>query len=172
LRWLVKASLDDFFTVLDETADDAHWKFRKAFWSAYLRRNAISDAWIVLGPAAARIVRKEFDSLAGAAKLRMGDGTQSSHSVLLMQIGALTIAEWSHNGKCWIWSDGEPRVPKLYEAEYKRSQLRDSSKPKRGIVHMGSEDGRWQDTIAHIIADETGIRVTRGEYMPERKRWR
>lgn len=167
-RWLVSASLEDFFRVLDETAQDSHWKFRKAFWSAYLRREAITDAWVVLGPAAAAIVRKEFDAPAGAAKLKMGEGAQSSHSVLLMRVGTVTIAEWSHNGKCRIWKQGNPKAPKLYETEYRRGQLVDRCNWDK--AHMGSEDGRWQADIARRIADETGIRVARSEYMPERKR--
>jgi hypothetical protein len=39
------SALEDFFRVLDETAQDSHWKYRKAFWSAYLRRDVIVDAW-------------------------------------------------------------------------------------------------------------------------------
>jgi hypothetical protein len=167
LRWLVAGSLEDFFRVLDETAQDSHWKYRKAFWSAYLRREVIADAWVVLGPAAATIVRKEFESPAGAAKLRMGDGTQSSHSVLLMRIGNLTIAEWSHNGKCRIWKEGNRKAPKLYETEYHRRHLIDGCNWEKS--HMGSEDGRWQGDVARRIEDETGIRIPRAEYMPERK---
>lgn len=167
-RWLVSVSLDDFFRVLDETAEDAHWKYRKAFWSAYLRKDEISDAWVVLGPAAGRIVRKEFDSQGGAGKLVLAEGVQSTHSVLLMRIRSLTIAEWSHSGRCWIWTDGNSKSPKLYETEYRRSHLRERGAWSK--AHMGSETGRWQDDIARYIADETGVRVSRTDYMPKRKR--
>jgi hypothetical protein len=166
LRWLVKASLDDFFRVLDETAQDSHWKYRKAFWSAYLRRGVIRDAWVVLGPKAADLVKKEFDSPGGAGKLP----TTGSQSVLLMRIDTLTIAEWSHNGQCWIWRDGQKGAPKLYEAEYAADNLRGPSRSKAGTRHDGSLDGRWQASIAKVIADETGIQVARSDYMPRRGR--
>lgn len=170
LRWLVRISLEDFFRVLDETAVDAHWRYRKAFWSAYLNEEKIADAWVVLGPAAGRKARRDLEAQGGAGKLVLGEGVESTHSVLLMRIGNLTIAEWSHNGKCWIWTEGKGKPPKLYEPEYRRVDLRERGAWSQ--VHSRSDTGHWQDEVARKIDREMGVRVSRTQYMPERKRWR
>jgi hypothetical protein len=177
-RWLVRMSLEDFFQILDATAQDSHWKFRKAFWTAYLQHDVITDAWIVLGPEAGRLLRREFEDGTGAGKLKTGTGVLPTHSVLLMRIGNLTIAEWSHNGKCRAWLEGSPGAPKFYEPSYSRSQLAPPVRrtgstrngPRWEQSHIASERGIWQGTIANHIADETGIRIPRTEYMPRRKR--
>ncbi len=168
-RWLVGRSLDDFFHVLDKTAEEHHWRYRRAFWSAYLERGAISDAWVVLGPAARQIVRRDLKEVQNdAGTLLAGDGAQGNHSVLLLRIGNLTIAEWSHSGKCRIWIAGNRASPRLYEAQYGRRQLMDGCDWDK--AHMGSEEGRWQSQIAQQIERHTRIRVPSGEYMPKRRR--
>jgi len=166
LRWLVGASLDDFFRVLDQTALDKHWRYRKAFWTAYLEREAIDDAWVVLGPDAARIVRGGFN--AGAAKLVRGYGVEANHSVLLMRIRGVTIAEWSHNGRCRCWVRGNKHAPKLYETEYTRSELTEGSDVQQ--THHGAEKGTWQKSVAEFIETATRLRVSSASYMP--RNWR
>ncbi len=166
LRWLVGASLDDFFRVLDQTALDRHWRHRKAFWTAYLQREAIDDAWVVLGSEAARIVQGGLS--AGAAKLVSGGGVQGNQSVLLMRIKGVTIAEWSHNGSFRMWRRGNGEAPKLYETAYTRSQLIKGCDVSQ--THHGAELGTWQGKVAALIASETGIRNSSSSYMP--RPWR
>lgn len=167
-RWLVSRSLEDFFRVLDKTAEKRHWHYRKAFWSAYLDRGVISDAWVVLGREARRIVRRNMEEAQNdAGTLLVGEGAQANHSVLLLRIGTLTIAEWSHNGKCRIWADSKRSAPRLYESQYRRQQLVDGCDWDK--AHMGSEQGRWQDDVARQIERHTRIRIPRGEYMPRRR---
>lgn len=108
LRWLVGDSLEDFFRVLDRTALDRHWVYRRAFWLAYFDRELIDDAWIVVDPAAAPILRRNFAGEVRAGRLRRGANVQVNHSVLLLCIRGVTIAEWSHNGKCRVWRRGNP----------------------------------------------------------------
>ncbi|MCL4685794.1 hypothetical protein KJ059_13710 [Myxococcota bacterium] len=168
-RWLVDRSLEDFFRVLDKTAEERHWRFRKAFWSAYLERDVISEAWVVLGPAARQIVRRDLKEVQNdAGTLLSGDGAQANHSVLLLRIGNLTIAEWSHNGKCRVWVAGNRAAPRLYEARYGRRQLMDGCDWDK--AHMRSEDGGWQSQIAQQIERHTRIRVPSSEYMPKGRR--
>ena len=45
-RWLARASLDVFFKLIEEHALEAHWRYRQAFWLAYLQKGIISDAWL------------------------------------------------------------------------------------------------------------------------------
>lgn len=157
LRWLVGASLDDFFRVLDRTALDRHWRHRKTFWTAYLKQKAIDDAWVVFGPEAARIVHGGFN--AGVAQLVRGYGVLANHSVLLMRIRGVTIAEWSHNGSCRMWKRGNKQAPKLYEAEYTRSELTEGCDVRQ--THHGAEKGNWQGSVADFIERETGLRSWR-----------
>ena len=54
MRWLVSATLEDFFRVVSEGSmrnrdADRMWPYRRAFWTAYLEGGYISDAWVVLG---------------------------------------------------------------------------------------------------------------------------
>ena len=42
LRWMVSASLEDFFALIARRAQEDHWRYRKAFWSAYLKRDYIA----------------------------------------------------------------------------------------------------------------------------------
>jgi hypothetical protein len=163
LRWLVGASLEDFFRVLDRTAE-AHWKYRKAFWSAYLNRGAIDEAWVVLGPEAQRIVRTGFRKTVAAATLRLGLNVSANHSVLLMRIGGLTIAEWSHNGTCRIWLRGNKTAPRLYEQEYVRQELVNGCDWHQR--HAGAPQGTWQESVADFIQYQTGISMARSVYMP------
>jgi hypothetical protein len=46
---LARASLDLFFKLIDEHALDAQWRYRHAFWLAYLEQGVIADAWLALG---------------------------------------------------------------------------------------------------------------------------
>ena len=40
IRWLVERVLDQFFLLIKETALDRHWKYREAFWKAYVRHGS------------------------------------------------------------------------------------------------------------------------------------
>lgn len=153
LRWLVAETLDDFFRLLDRTALDRHWRQRKAFWKVYLDMNVITDAWLVLGQHARRQGRKILGA-AGGTWGQLGGGGDNSQSVLLMRLGGLTIAEWSHNGSCRIWLEGARAAPALYQRTYRRSQLASTSS-EEAVRH--DAPGRWKDTIARIVYRQTGI---------------
>lgn len=164
-RWLVRLDLDDFFRLLDKTALDKHWRYRKAFWSAYLERDRITDTWIVLGPQAAKIARKTFEHGDKAAgRLRSGPGVLRNHSVLLMRLGTLMVAEWSHNGTCRLWLQGNDTAPRLYRPEYRREELVNGADFEQ--IHHGAERGTWQGKISDWIYQNTTIRVASHDYMP------
>ena len=173
LGWLVEESLEDFFRLLEYTArgDEVaqrHWRYRKAFWTAYLRAGVIRDAWVVLSPlldyqAARRMGLQREDY----GRLQRGQGVQKNHAVLILRIGQLLITDWSHNGKYRIWNEGTASgrpIPKPYRRTYSRQELvRD---PDHGGSHHGSENGRWQAHLASYIAKQTGIRLGSRDYMP------
>ncbi|MFZ3325517.1 MAG: EH signature domain-containing protein, partial [Methylocella sp.] len=99
--------------------------------------------------------------------LLKGSGVLSNHSVLLMRSGKLTIADWSHNGRCHIWRDGKMEAPKLYQRRYGRDDLIGNS-DNGGQAHYGSEQGTWQrqieayncllDVLKHLSAGLVGFR--------------
>ena len=161
IEWLVKEALEEFFLLIKETALDEHWRYREAFWKAFLRQKSIEKAWFILGPRASRLSKsqsKEQESTTG-----MLSGAQSDQSVLLLRMPGMTIAEWSHNGSCRIWLDGNPDVPAFYKSSYSRYALmRGADFSQR---HVYSEYGRWQDRIARWMHENTGVDIDRGEYI-------
>lgn len=161
VRWLVEEALEGFLRLVKETAYDRHWQYREAFWRAYFRADAIHDAWFVLGPQARRIAEQsmaEDESANGSLANAGGD-----QSVLLMRMSGITIAEWSHNGSCRIWLDGNRAAPKLHEPEYSAYRLRHGSDFTQ--PHAGSASGTWQYRVADWIYENTGVEIDRDKYM-------
>lgn len=164
--WLVGATLDVFFKILDATADEI-WTYRRAFWGAYYKKKVIQNAWAVLGKDATYMGKRINDS-----KLQFGrlSGAYTrNQSVLLMQIGDFVIAEWSHNGKCRIWrkdDNNQKNIPKLDNPKpsYDASFLREDADFEQ--VHYASNRGTWQTKIESFIRRYTNIKVFHSEYMP------
>jgi hypothetical protein len=162
-RWLIGASLEVFIKIIEQVAESGHWRYRKAFWMSYFKRDYIADAWIVLGRNAQHLART-FDDLRGNyGKLDRGS-VLANHSVLLMKIGDLIIADWSHSGTCRIWRRDDPMAPPYYQPEYSGNSLRTVAVDE--IPHYGSKYGNWQRRVVTAIHDKTGISVPSGEYMP------
>lgn len=165
MRWLVKLALEDFFRLLDKTALDRHWRYRKSFWMAYFQRELIADAWVVLGKHASQMAQQSFEQ-GELATGRLRAGVQSDQSVLLLRLPGMTVAEWSHNGTCRIWLDGNREAPKMYQPFYSRADLtrgEDFSQP-----HIGSERGTWQGRIADWVGENTGTWLRPDEYLRKR----
>jgi len=38
----------------------------------------------------------------------------------MLQLEALTIVEWSHNGTCRLWTQNDKNCPQFYKATYSR----------------------------------------------------
>ena len=166
IRWLVEVVIEQFFQLVKQTALDRHWRYREAFWRAFLPLDP--DVWFVLGPRAERLLEKmpeRKDEDETTPILRGGQGDQSVLLLHLREAG-VTIAEWSHNGACRFWLDGTPDAPALYKSTYSREDL--VSEPDFLQRHDGSSEGRWQDRIAHWLRDNTGVEIDRAEYFPDR----
>ena len=154
LSWLVEASLELFFDILSKTADNI-WAFRRRFWLDYLRLGVIEETWVVLGSQARRYVGSNREDLPFGRLF----GASPNQSVLLMRIGGLTIAEWSHSGACRIWThapDSDRHAPKLYQDSYTGDGLRTDS--DEWVAHRSSDRGGWQKKLGKIIHYQTGIR--------------
>lgn len=159
-RWMVGETLDGFFRLIAKDALEHHWRFRQAFWGAYFKKGMIHDAWVILGEDARRAARRVWADIPQHASL-MGAG-DASQSVLLLRIGTLTIAEWSHNGRCRVWRDGVKGAPKFHRAEYDRAELK--GRADFEISHMGSTAYSWQLKLADYIRRETQCDVRQTEY--------
>lgn len=164
LRWLTQASVRQFFDIVSETMTDRPdmWAERRKFWTQYLDAEMISAAWVAFGSdGASRADRAATltndKSLSMFGRLGSGSGRSSQHAALIMKIGDLTIAEWSHNGKFNIWSLKDKHHPPLFRHNTRRLPDYDPSELMNAPV-SGSHMSGWQFKLARIIRDETGMR--------------
>jgi hypothetical protein len=175
-KWLVRASVLQFFDIVDSVADGRMWRYRRSFWKSYVEAEHVDDAWIVFGAAGVSHARAAADRIGEAAlrqfgRLEPGAGRSPNHACLLMTIGDLIIAEWSHNGRCYIWRRDTPKAPKLGQARYWPEELAHplsaiDGGERIGIAHMQAESYGWQQKVARHIADETGVRTHQRDWKP------
>lgn len=165
-RWLTRVALEQFCEVVDRVAREEMWTYRRSFWLAYHNLGVIDDAWVLFGPDAQTYALRAFgDAREYGSLMRGGPGQiQSNHSVLLLKVGDLTIADWSHNGMCRIWYADNVSAPRLYGSAYRRDELVGNSNFEQ--AHHGAASGTWQSKIEAEIRRKTGIRLTRREFMP------
>ncbi|MEQ8405778.1 MAG: EH signature domain-containing protein [Oceanicaulis sp.] len=165
--WLTRASVVQFFDIVSQTMrmpdEKRMWRYRRKFWSAYLPH--ITNAWVAFGAQGEHLARetarrtednsfKQFGRLHGSS--------QSTHAVLIITIGDLVIAEWSHSGMCRMWPRGHARAPKLYDPNYQAFALRWGEWWEER--HHGNETYGWQRKFADKIRLETGVSVSAAEY--------
>ena len=174
-RWLARASLDLFFKLIDRQHPSGyHWPYRRAFWFAYLEKEAISDAWLALGTDA-------YNSAAAVRELGHAYGRlvgEARQSALLLRIGPLVISEFTNIGKVRAWSADWTEAPQLGLREYSRYDLmgtclpfppnpyrgRGGSVDGNGLSHFNSRQGYWQGSAAALIERHAGIRTTPNEW--------
>lgn len=163
-RWLTERSVELFFEVIADTTERKdHWKARRAFWNAYLTTGAISDAWCILGNQAERHVRRISGISPNDFGKVEGSNIDPGHSALLMRIGDLVIADWSHVGAVRFWK--EPNTPTLYSRKYYGKNLdRGSGYSYAKINHVPvqsmSHVGKWYRKFSDFIKQETGIKYS------------
>jgi hypothetical protein len=165
IRWLAKATLEQFLKVVDRVAAK-HQYYRKAFWSAYIEKQFVSNSWVAFGAEGAEVARRLAET--SGDKLMRQFATLgrsgSDQAVLLLQIHDLIIADWSHNGRLRIWRRGNSSAPEFGSASYIASQLRAS--PEFEIAHL-PPDG-WQPKAEAYIRRQTGIKLVQADY-PRRR---
>lgn len=156
-RWLVKATVSQFFEVIGRTTTNPdQWAQRESFWLAYLDAGAIDDAWFAFGPRAEADARRLVKDLEqGAGYGRIVGGGDSGHSALLMSMGDLRIAEWSHNGMCRFWNPEAKDRPDLSQREYSGHRLRRTNVDQH--FNAMSHYSGWQGRFAYHIRQETGV---------------
>jgi len=168
-RWLVKVVLDQFLDVIDDVVENPvhrqQWQYRRAFWLAYFRNESIIEADVLFGPHCHRRSRQLFGRDAPCAVLE-GDPKRQvfpDHAVLLMRIGRLIIADWSHNA-CWcVWRDDDPQAPRFGRSHYRGGEVY-RERGRWSQPHSSPQHYSWQDLLRDLIHDETGIGVHRRDY--------
>lgn len=166
VRWLTKASVEQFFEIVSETMRDRPdmWRDRRAFWTRYLKADLIDAAWVAFcadGAARAELAaRRTGDSSLGMfGRCSTGNGKGAEHAALIMKLGDVTVVDWSHNGSWNIWPRGAPGAPELFKhntrrfMDYAPHELMNA--PLRGS-HDASGNWRWR--VEDLIRQETGRR--------------
>lgn len=153
-QWLALESFEAFIRVISKVARVKQWQDRKEFWGWYLDENHVTEIWPIVGTKAALELSRMNRQATDGRTLKFGrlGGAQSDQSVLLMKIGDLTIAEWSHMGSVRFWAADNPSAPKLYQSDYQGRKLRQNSNWDR--PHQRS----WQSDVDRKVAQYTGIR--------------
>ncbi|MBZ8134380.1 EH signature domain-containing protein [Afifella sp. IM 167] len=174
LGWLTEQSLRQFLDVVDRVAVERMWKYRRAFWEAVYDAGLIEEAWVAFAPSGAAEARRAFGKTTSFASLYAPPGRQveAGHAVLLLRIGGAIVAEWSHNGRCNIWSNpGMRDMPSLYRRNYSSDELRHGSEvtdapdgPRFAVAHHHPETLSWQRKVSEKIYRMTGIRIRESQY--------
>jgi hypothetical protein len=160
-RWLTHSTVREFFKVVGRvTNNPEQWIAREKFWLGYLDAGVIPEAWFAFGRDAEHLAQSFQESGASQHGEITGGGAGRSHSVLILSIGDLRIAEWSHSGGCRFWINRDPTAPVLYQPQYPGTQLRAMSGGKGFERQFQSLDhrGAWQPHFAGFIYGHTGIR--------------
>jgi hypothetical protein len=156
-RWLTQETVHKFFEFVSSvTANRDQWAARKEFWLAYLNAGDIQDAWFAFGRTALTQARTLLgnDSAYGAMT-----GAEATHAALILSIGDMRIAEWSHDGACRFWTSGNPAAPALYEKQYSGAQLRPDAGNRRVMPHFKAipHNRGWEPEFAGFIHRHAGI---------------
>ena len=169
-KWLNRVALTQFFEIVSETMNTSEekrmWRSRKRFWSGYLQY--IEDAWVVFGSSGKIRAKnhahaKQDKSFQNHGTFLPGTGSvASTHACIILKIGDIVIAEWSHNGKCRTWPYNSSDVPSLYESGYDVYSLKYGQWEQ---IHGGDKGGNWQDKVSRHIRYETGVSVSRSVYF-------
>ncbi len=157
-RWLVRATVREFFSVVAKTVERRdQWKERTEFWLAYLDAGLITDAWFAFGSQAERLARKFLDDQTMVYATLEGSGATSAQSALIFSIGDVRIAEWSDNGSCRFWRAVDPKAPDLYQRRYNGQSLRAmiAGDGFKAIPH--NPPNGWQPKFARHVYRSAGV---------------
>ena len=155
-RWVSKFDLDAFFELIEKSARDDAWAYRKKFWETYLPH--ISCTWVVLGPDARNCMmhmrnsdRGESERFRSYAELK---GASSAQSVFMFEMRGYIFIEWSHSGALRVWKKTNSPIvigEKLYLAVELRSDCDYEQK------HYSSRNYVWQAAVKQWITSHCGI---------------
>lgn len=158
LHWLVKNDFAVFFHIIASTADSM-WKYRQAFWGAYM--DEIRASRIIIGQKA-KLILNQLPS-EEKRKLMAYDyleGKSSDTSLLVFTIGQYTFIEVSHNGKLRVYSREKSPI-QIFSQRHRTIYYSDliNSDTEEEFVHTNPR-GRgpnWQPKVRDWIYDHCDI---------------
>lgn len=157
IQWLSKEDLRFFFDVVERSAGDPNWRYRRKFWEAYLPY--IKETWVILGSKARDLVKGtecSFGHLGGAG---------SDKSIFLIKMHNYVFLEWSHSGACRVYK--ESVFPWEFGQDYYHvSEIKWFDYEYRQI-HSSPERYRWQDDLARWISTNLAIYPARSYHLEE-----
>ncbi len=158
LHWLVKNDFAVFFHIIASTAD-RRWKYRQAFWSAYM--DEIRASRIIIGQKAKLILNDR--SKEEKSKLMAYDfleGKSSDTSLLVFTIGQYTFIEVSYNGKLRIYSRAKSPI-QIFAQGHRTIPYSDliKSDTEQEFVHTNpmGRGPNWQPKVRNWIYDHCDI---------------
>lgn len=169
INWINGRTLDAFFRILQQTADEI-WQYRQKFWQAYFSRGYIEEVWIALGDNAHHYLRRNSSSK--DLQCATLTGASPDQSILLLKMGGIIFCEWSHNGRLRAQRLDSPLVPELYKKTYHGADLRFESldfnnrqNEDPGLVHFSSDSAGWQRRARDFISKNVGVNVSLSEVV-------
>ena len=158
LHWLVKNDFAVFFHIIASTADSM-WKYRQAFWGAYM--DEIRASRIIIGQKAKLIMndlpKEEKSKLMAYDYL---EGKSSDTSLLVFTIGQYTFIEVSHNGKLRIYSRAKSPI-QIFSQGHRKIPYSNliNSDTEQEFVHTNpkGKGPNWQPKVRNWIYDHCGI---------------
>lgn len=164
LKWMASKDLDLFFRIIEETAVDRMWRYRSAFWKAYLPY--VTNTWVFFGSTAqitARSIAKDQMLAFGRAT----GGAKANHSAFIFEIGNYTFCEWSHDGKLYIWRNSSSAIQKKI-VEFGSSVINKNNVTNsdwiQTFVHSSADTYNWQQQVGDWIASHCNIYKTRKDW--------
>lgn len=158
MRWLTRASVLQFLDIVDRLMPDPAaklmWDYRRAFWMSYILSDGgspgIDAAWVAFGDEGARLATQAARTSGDRTFAAFGKQVDKSpqHAALILEIGDLTIVDWSHSAKYQVWRRRDKGVPQLFQARYSFGAL--YSAPIQHS-HLSPSTYSWQKKLASII---------------------
>lgn len=158
MRWLTRASVLQFLDIVDRLMPDPAaklmWAYRRAFWMSYLLSDGsapgIDAAWVAFGDEGARLANRAARDSGDSSFAAFGKQHDKSaqHAALILQMGDLTIVDWSHSAKYQVWRRGDKRIPELFKSSYSYGALYCAPIQES---HASPSTYSWQKRLARII---------------------
>lgn len=169
-KWQAFQSIKLFFRIIGQVVDvenQHQFPMRRDFWLQRFNDGLVTDAWVVLGQKARReiasLVRRGDEELKGLRWGRLRGGL-ADQSALLMQVGSVTVMEFSHKGRVRLWGPKEsaqssPRsfVPRLHRLEYSAEEMRGDCPENQMFRH--DPNGNWRIHVASCLRRLSGTPV-------------
>jgi hypothetical protein len=174
MRWLTRASVLQFLDIVDRLMPDQAsrlmWAYRRAFWMSYLLSDGsvpgIDAAWVAFGDVGARLAKQIAQQTGDNSFKAFGRQYDKSgqHAALILQMGDLTIVDWSHSAKYQVWRRGDKGTPTLFKTSYPHGEL--YSAPIQES-HVSPSSFSWQKNLARIIEGKN-IYSPKASWRPRR----